>query len=410
MAVNQMKNRMQALGLLDRAFKAASDEELATAIDALGDDHREGLESFVDEVSPAGVRAGVRAGRIDGGMEAIAAIVTDAALADCIEQLGDHADNPSSDQLREVMPGIVERHNLGISRIMLAGTVAGEAPASAIIRDLLKNDETLKLPKAEEVEIAPLIDTSKRSADEQAELREKRKAAKKAKQEAERIRRAQSGGPRGPWPSEQGSARNGAFVVEQELFRRDPPCETGQRAVAAHDAVTRHDDRDRVATVRRADRPCLVPVPHSFGLLAVAHRLAERNLEQRHPCFALEIGADRVERNVEVGPRSGEVLPELAGGVGDDRADGGRNCSRTVGARAVGDTTGVVVGPEHRADAGGRRDDGQGSDGTLDDGAVQRVVVEVGLRGHGRSFRWDGRGGVGVSAGGSRLAHRWWTA
>ncbi len=68
------------------------------------------------------------------------------------------------------MPGIVERHNLGISRIMLAGTVAGEAPASAIIRDLLKSDETLQLPKVEEVEIAPLIDTSKRSADEQAEV------------------------------------------------------------------------------------------------------------------------------------------------------------------------------------------------------------------------------------------------
>ena len=120
MAVNQMKNRMQALGLLDRSFKAASDEDLAAAIDALGDDHREGLESFVDDVTPDGVRAGVKAGRIDGGMEAIAAIVTDAALADCIEQLGDNADNPSSDQLREVMPGIVERHNVGIGRIMLA--------------------------------------------------------------------------------------------------------------------------------------------------------------------------------------------------------------------------------------------------------------------------------------------------
>ena len=196
MAVNQMKNRMQALGLLDRSFKAASDEDLTAALDALGDDHREGLATFVDEVTPTGVRNGVKNGRIDGGMEAIAAIVTDAALADCIEKLGDHADNPSSDQLREVMPGIVERHTVGIARIMLAGTVAGEAPASAIIRDLLKNDETLQLPKAPEIEIAPLIDTSRRSADEQAEVREKRKAVKRAKQEAERTRRAQSAAAR----------------------------------------------------------------------------------------------------------------------------------------------------------------------------------------------------------------------
>lgn len=192
MAVNQMKNRMQALGLLDRSFKAASDEDLSSAIAALGDDHREGLESFVEDVSADGVRAGVKVGRIDGGMEAIAAIVTDAALADCIEHLGENAENPSSDQLREVLPGIVERHSVGIARIMLASTVAGEAPASAIIRDLLKNDDVLALPKAEAVELAPLIDTSKRSADEQAELRAQRKATKKAKQEAERTRKAQS--------------------------------------------------------------------------------------------------------------------------------------------------------------------------------------------------------------------------
>ncbi len=197
MAVNQMKNRMHALGLLDRAFKATPDDELTAAIEALDDDHREGLDSLVDEPTADGVRAGVKAGRIDGGMEAIAAIISDAALADCIEQLGDHADNPSSDQLREVLPGIVERHSRGITQLMLAATVAGEAPASAIIRDLLKHDELVKLPEAEAVEIAPLIDTSKRSAEEQSELREKRKAAKKAKQEAARARKAQSAAARG---------------------------------------------------------------------------------------------------------------------------------------------------------------------------------------------------------------------
>ena len=192
MAVNQMKNRMQALGLLDRAFKSTSDEQLMAAVDELDDDHREALEGFVPELTADGVRAGVRSGRIDGGMEAIAAVVTDACLADTIEQLGDHAENPSTDQLKEVLPGIVERHNVGITRIMLAGTVAGEAPASAIIRDLLKNDDELALPKAETTELAPLIDTSKRSADEQAELRAKRKAAKKEKQEAARARREQA--------------------------------------------------------------------------------------------------------------------------------------------------------------------------------------------------------------------------
>lgn len=191
-----MKNRMQALGLLDRSFKAATDEELNTAIDALDDDHREGLESFVETLTPAGVRAGVKSGRIDGDMEAIAAIISDLCLADCIKELGDHADNPSTDQLKDVLPGVVERHGVAVTRIMLAATVAGEAPASAIIRDLLKTDELVALPKAEEVTIAPLIDTQKRSADEQAAIKAKRAEAKAAKKEAERVRKAQSAADR----------------------------------------------------------------------------------------------------------------------------------------------------------------------------------------------------------------------
>ena len=194
MAANQMKHRMQSLGLLDRSFKAATDDELNQAIEALGDEHREAIAQFVgDQVGPDELRAGAKTGRIDGGMEAIAAVVTDACLADCIERLGDHADNPSSDQLREVLPGIVEDHNVGITRIMLASTVAGDAPAAAIIRDLLKHDKLVALPAVEEIDTAPtIVSTARRSEDEQTAIREKRKAAKAAKKEAERARKAQA--------------------------------------------------------------------------------------------------------------------------------------------------------------------------------------------------------------------------
>jgi hypothetical protein len=192
-----MKNRMQALGLLDRSFKAATDDELAAAIESLDDDHREGLDSFVDELSPAGIRAGVKTGRIDGSMEAIATILTDACLADCIEQLGDHADNPSTEELREVNPGLIERHGAASVRIMLASTVAGEALASAIIRDLLKSDELVALPKVDEIQIAPLLDTQKRSDEEQAAIRAKRGEAKQEKKQEARARKAQSDAARG---------------------------------------------------------------------------------------------------------------------------------------------------------------------------------------------------------------------
>ena len=116
--------------------------------------------------------------------------------AECIENLGDHSDNPSSDQLREVLPGLVEHHGLDITRIMLASTVVGDAPATAIIRDLLKSDELVALPKPEDTPPATVLDTSKRPADEQDALRAKRKAARKEKQQAQRARRAQSAAAR----------------------------------------------------------------------------------------------------------------------------------------------------------------------------------------------------------------------
>lgn len=191
--VNQVKNRLQALGLLDRAFANAPDAEIATTIDALGDDHREALDQLLGgESDPDLLRAALPKGRLDGTMENIALVVTDACLADCIEQLGDHADHPSSDQLREVLPGLVERHGLGITQIMLASTVVGEAPASAIIRDLLKHDELIKLPPAEPRPLTPRIDTASADDAERAALKAKRKELRQKKQDEARARREQA--------------------------------------------------------------------------------------------------------------------------------------------------------------------------------------------------------------------------
>ena len=55
--MSNVKARMQALGLLDRSFKATTDEELSTAIEALSDDHRDALREFVgNEPTPAALR------------------------------------------------------------------------------------------------------------------------------------------------------------------------------------------------------------------------------------------------------------------------------------------------------------------------------------------------------------------
>ncbi len=124
--MNQVKNRLQALGLLDRAFANTADADLTKVVGALGEDHLEALTEIVDGTpEPEAIRAAIVRGRMDGTMEGVALILTDACLADCVEELGPAAERPSTEQLRDVLPGLVERHGLAITRLMLASTVAG---------------------------------------------------------------------------------------------------------------------------------------------------------------------------------------------------------------------------------------------------------------------------------------------
>ena len=195
-----MKTRLQSLGLLDRAIRETSDEELAAIVAGLGDDHREALERLVGggEATADAIRGAVHKGRMNGTMESIAMVLTDASLADCIEKLGDHADSPTKEQLTDVLPGVVERHGLAVTRVMLASTVAGEAAASVVIRDLLKNDDLVKLPKEEPRRIVPAAERIEEETDPEREaLKAKRAEAKRRKQEEAAARRLQSAQARG---------------------------------------------------------------------------------------------------------------------------------------------------------------------------------------------------------------------
>ena len=196
-AVNQMKTRLQSLGLLDRSIGAATDEEIEALVAGLDDDHREAIERLAGEATVEAIRAGAAKGRMNGTMEGLATVLTDACLADCIEQLGDHADNPSSDQLRDVLPGLVERHGVPATRIMLASTVAGDAPAAAIIRDLLKHDDVVKLPPAEVRPVTPALPEHDESDPEREAIKAKRREAKLRQKEEARLRREQSARDRG---------------------------------------------------------------------------------------------------------------------------------------------------------------------------------------------------------------------
>ncbi len=196
--MNQVKNRLAALSVLDRAFRLLPDATIVALYDALEEDGQDAMQHIAgvkgSDPSPdafvAALRATVLKGRINGDLERAALVLTEACLNDCIEALGANADDPSEENLREVLPGVIERHGLGVAQVMLATVVTGEAIASPIITRILKHDDAWKVPPAPEVTIAPLRVDDKDDAERNA-LKEQRKARKAAEQEAARRRREQ---------------------------------------------------------------------------------------------------------------------------------------------------------------------------------------------------------------------------
>jgi len=193
--MSQLKNRLQALTLLDRAFAAITDEELAAIVATLPADHVSSLDElcgareggFTDVAARnIAVRATAARGRMSGELETISTLICDPCLEKCIELLGDDSEDPTEEQLLKVTPKLIKEFGLPSTRLMLASSVAGEAPASETLTRLLKHDKKLALPA---VEWAPATTLPARTADD--DVKAKRKAVKERKQADAKARREQ---------------------------------------------------------------------------------------------------------------------------------------------------------------------------------------------------------------------------
>jgi hypothetical protein len=142
------------------------------------------------------IKTTVSKGRINGDLERLSILLTDACLSDCIEALGDRSDDPSEEELRGVLPDIIAKHTLPVTQVMLASVVTGEALASPIITRLLKYDDDWKLPPAEPVTAAPALAPQKQDDPARLALKEQRRARKLAEQEQARRRREQAASAR----------------------------------------------------------------------------------------------------------------------------------------------------------------------------------------------------------------------
>lgn len=193
--MSQLKNRLQALSLLDRAFSAVTDSELEALIASLPDDHRTAIDEICE--APEGgftdptarvtsVRALAAGGRLNGALEQISTVLSDPCLHQCIELLGSASENPSEDEFLATVPTLTEAHGVAAVRLMMASSIAGEAAASVMLTRLLKSHETLAVPAAV---AAPVVVAPAQVADEETKAR--RKAAKEKKQAEARARREQ---------------------------------------------------------------------------------------------------------------------------------------------------------------------------------------------------------------------------
>ena len=133
---------------LERELRHIPDAELAAMIDELPEELRTLLNPWVPAGEPAtahitNLRGAVQRGRLKGTPEKLADVLSATCLQDCIEQLGDKADLPGIDDLRAVLPGLVERHGVRRTRLMMASAVVGEAPASPSLVKLLKSEPVI---------------------------------------------------------------------------------------------------------------------------------------------------------------------------------------------------------------------------------------------------------------------------
>src|SRR5688572_20313569 len=89
------------------------------------------------------------------------------------------------------------------------------------------------------------------------------------------------------------------LVVQEPALAIDAAAKACQRSVSANDAVARHDDHQRVASVRGTHGTYGLRLVNAACELCVADRLAKRNGFQRVPHATLEVGAARLERKIE---------------------------------------------------------------------------------------------------------------
>lgn len=191
------------LARLADALAAMDDESTRRALATMSETNR--LEVAVDLQLP---KAAMRLGDALVGLVrrkvrsvpparqlTVAFALCEAVNDETIAALGDRSENPSREDMLDVLPGVIEHHGLPTARLMLASYGASDARCQAVFSEILETDERF----AGAVEPTPLDDEPSafaatgaapvRDDEAQAEKRAQRKATKDARRAAEAKKR-----------------------------------------------------------------------------------------------------------------------------------------------------------------------------------------------------------------------------
>lgn len=189
---------------LGAALAALDDETVRTAVAALAETSRTELATNL-QLPKATMHLGAALAPLLR-RKAIAAppqrrltaafTLTEPVNDETVHALGDRHDDPSRDDLLEVLPPVIERHGTPLVTLMLAAYAASDAPCRTVMAELLDTDERFAIGDAVPNDAPTVTGHAAAAAPvDEKELeakREERKAAKAARKVAQqKARQAQ---------------------------------------------------------------------------------------------------------------------------------------------------------------------------------------------------------------------------
>jgi hypothetical protein len=201
-AVPDVPDEAEAQARLERlgdALAALDDDALRSAVDALSEASRTELAGqlqlprptmHLGAALPPLLRRKLRAAPPPRQLTAAFTLV-ETANDETVRALGERSDDPSRDDMLEVLPSIIDQYGTALITVLLASYAASDAQCQAVMAELLVSDERFTIgepiadagdagdvPHLHTAKAAPVDDAAR------AALREERRAAKSARRDA----------------------------------------------------------------------------------------------------------------------------------------------------------------------------------------------------------------------------------